>query len=894
MNLHIEVAVPDGTPATVRGGLLERFGSRFLQTQGFGVVEQVRLTGLEVDLLASAGPETGEKLFVECKAHRNPLATEVIMKLYGQVMMKQYSSGWLLSASPLSKDAKGIDEEWQRKPPDERRKLQIYTPDKLIRRLIDAKLIVSPASLSRIDSYKYSDDAYLLITPFGDYWSLVILDSSTNLRSGTHIFFADTGRPASAAIGEQVKTTDATTADLDLFFEWQTRKDSHQSLLSDELQSIVPVQMADDWADYRPSRPEDFVGRDQLQQDVLSLLDSARSRTSSTRLFAVKAPSGWGKSSFVLKIAQRAAAIAHGKRNFVYAVDSRAASSQRFAELALYSAVQKAAQAGFVDGEERLEVGGSDAPFASESMGRMLTQLHAENKIICLIFDQFEELLYKENLAPLFKDIRTLCDAVVEAQANFIIGFSWKTDGTIPPEHDAYYMWHSLSDRRREFELTVLSDSDVNKAINRFAKEIGQPVAPQIRRLLHDHSQGFPWLLKKLCIHVLQQVNSGLDQSEVLVRALKIEDLFKKDLEGLSEPQFDCIKQIAEEAPADFYKISRTYGDAIVNQLLDHRLIIRSGARLSIYWDIFREYVLNERVPYISTTYVPQANIPSYLKAVKILFSSRRTTYEYLAKELRVSVRTADNIVRDLVMVGHAEANRQAGRVLSITDEDEARTAFISFCESHVIYRSLDLSFGRGQAFTVDDVIDIARGAYSARGVSEKVSSPYARRLLSWLIAVGLARREAHFYYLTKPIGAGMSFEIRPTRRSMGIFLGGSTPVKVVAACGMILSGNSLKTVEAEHGRYPISDMLNLDVIDEAGVLQAHGGSPTEIVTEAVRRSTTFVAAADFLANNKDGKGFEAGRMLAEYLQVQWSDASCVRNGSSLLCWVRWVNAHRN
>ncbi len=53
----------------------------------------------------------------------------------------------------------------------------------------------------------------------------------------------------------------------------------------------------------------------------------------------------------------------------------------------------------------------------------MLRKLVYDGKIICLIFDQFEELLYKEDLSLIFNEIRSLCDAIVEAQANFLIGF---------------------------------------------------------------------------------------------------------------------------------------------------------------------------------------------------------------------------------------------------------------------------------------------------------------------------------------------------------------------------------------------------------------------------------------------------------------------------------------
>jgi len=145
-------------------------------------------------------------------------------------------------------------------------------------------------------------------------------------------------------------------------------------------------------------------------------------------------------------------------------------------------------------------------------MRELTAMLSREQKLICLIFDQFEELLYKDELEPVFDEIRALCNAVDEAQENVLIGFSWKTDGTIPPEHRAYHLWHGLSDRRLEFELTPFSEAEVSTALNRFAKELGS-------LSLHRSDDSFkiiariPWLLKKLCIHIFDLVRTGMDQS---------------------------------------------------------------------------------------------------------------------------------------------------------------------------------------------------------------------------------------------------------------------------------------------------------------------------------------------------------------------------------------------
>lgn len=107
----IEVVVHPDTSTTERGRVLERLAAKFLATQNFSVEQEVRLTATEVDLLA-AEKNTGEKIFVECKAYRSTIAGEVLHKLLGNVTFRKYSSGWLLSTFALGKEAKGFAEEW--------------------------------------------------------------------------------------------------------------------------------------------------------------------------------------------------------------------------------------------------------------------------------------------------------------------------------------------------------------------------------------------------------------------------------------------------------------------------------------------------------------------------------------------------------------------------------------------------------------------------------------------------------------------------------------------------------------------------------------------------------------------------------------------------------------
>ncbi|PNX45475.1 MAG: hypothetical protein BV456_13545, partial [Thermoplasmata archaeon M8B2D] len=64
--------------------------------------------------------------------------------------------------------------------------------------------------------------------------------------------------------------------------------------------NIVSIKAGDEWVNYRPSRPEDFVGRVKILKDIFVFLDQVRLSETETRALGLLAPSGWGKSSTIV------------------------------------------------------------------------------------------------------------------------------------------------------------------------------------------------------------------------------------------------------------------------------------------------------------------------------------------------------------------------------------------------------------------------------------------------------------------------------------------------------------------------------------------------------------------------------------------------------------------
>ena len=123
--MRIEVATAPDSTTKEKGDLLESLATKFLETQGFEVTTQVRLTAGELDLLCNH-KVSGKKIYVECKAHRGPLSSVPLTNILGKIEFHNYEEGWLVSTGALGKDAKGFTAEWEAKPPAKRAKLSIY------------------------------------------------------------------------------------------------------------------------------------------------------------------------------------------------------------------------------------------------------------------------------------------------------------------------------------------------------------------------------------------------------------------------------------------------------------------------------------------------------------------------------------------------------------------------------------------------------------------------------------------------------------------------------------------------------------------------------------------------------------------------------------------------
>jgi hypothetical protein len=404
-------------------------------------------------------------------------------------------------------------------------------------------------------------------------------------------------------------------------------------------------------------------------------------------------------------------------------------------------------------------------------------------------------------------------------------------------------------------------------------------------------------LLKKLCIHVYNQVRNGIDQTEIIGQALNIEELFKRELEELPGNELSCIQRIATDSPAEFFKIENIFGGDTVSSLINKRLILRSGSRLILYWDIFRDYVLTKKVPHIPVSYIPQTDIHRYIEALKVVLNHGETSISGIMQAIKVGEGTADNIIRDMVMIGNAESIRKDKTIKLLQQNDiEAVKRMSEFWKSHIIYRHLINEKGVGFVTNQEEIQQILKSEYSSSDFAAKTWDAYSKRIIRWWETLGLIIENGNLLVQSSESSLKDLKQISIKSRRAGLcnFLGVAPPKVVSSVIRMIMSGITNKQTLLSNGcRNSLYVLYSLSLLSDNGcnvtLVDLPFNDVNEWLAEKANRAETITYVMNILEINPNLSSKEIGDSLAEKLNFNWSDSTKKRYGSALAVWCKWI-----
>ncbi|MCY1701805.1 hypothetical protein [Deinococcus sp. SL84] len=513
----------------------------------------------------------------------------------------------------------------------------------------------------------------------------------------------------------------------------------------------------------------------------------------------------------------------------------------------------------------------------------------------------------KPDLFEIFNAVRDLAFDLEAKQQPMVLGFAWKTDTSQVQGHPGYHLWHQLNDRRKTLPIREFGSKDMVKIIDHAEKEERTRLNGVLNSRIIEQCQGYPWLLKKLLVHVFQRIDTGEAQYSLLDRDLDVEMLFKEDLSQLGEDSIRCLRYVAANAPISIFDVEDSFGSETTNHLINSRLLVRSGMNYVIYWDIFRDYINEGKVPYIPWTRTFQRDPQASIQVLQVLYTLNEGTSGAIKEHLDFSERATQNILTDLYSLQLVD--KKDSDVYFIPDYvSEITPSFIANHASrqlikHLVYIQLCGEWEKGTLHSNEEFIEVF-SKYHPRSndFSNQTITMYANNLRRWLVFAGLL--EIKDNSLIRPIGVGAQKGVQsPQKTGIGTFLGTSSPETLIALL------RHLKAKKGNDSTKNLHDLRYRNAIKDArelGLILSSSEKGVTLIFESLEDDQLITLAASFILRQpliiriKELASLtspvltdsEITEFIKNEVNPDWAEVSAKRYVNGLRRYMDWAEQH--
>jgi Mn-dependent DtxR family transcriptional regulator len=729
------VIIFDEKNSSKKGTYFEKLINNIFIQQRYKVQGNVNFTGMEFDLLCQHKDRDNEQILVECKA-KDKLSSDEITKFAFNVSHKKIKYGYFLYTKNFAHQVQGIINEFKGDVDKRYDNLYFWNSEKIIELLIEFKQIkkfefpMNKFDLKKVTLF-FSFEGFYYIPLFSDtiqpkYFSIFNSKTLENINDNETI----------EHIKKYIKDIEQLT-----FYSFETKRDNKVNIskLDDEIETIAEVRESQSWHDLKPASFQYFIGRDEFINKITNLLKDIIEKKISDKVFYIDGKSGWGKSSLLVALRGKYRNKYYKNRYFTYVVDSRSANSQSFISLAFTSMLEKATKENFIPKKlSSISIPSHFDILGAKEINDLEKYLEVNNKALVLVFDQFEDIFRKESILKSF--FKLLTDINLH-ESNIILGFSWKSETIYSADEKevtallSQSKEHSIAITMSEFGM-----KESTQLIKQLEKDISEKLDDEFKRRIIDTSQGFPWLIKKLCVHIykqLQEDNITLD--DLFSQDLNVESLFKKDLEDCNDKEIRALRLIAQRAYEgnmfDRIEVNETIPESIITDLTNKNLIIKTATKYNIYWDIFRDYLVTDEVPKVGENYLIRIRPNSAFDILTVFKKRTEMTLTEVSSYVSNTEGTVGNQLRELRSFGLIEYKDEKYSLKDTNfeiNEENFKNYLKEKLQKHTFY--LELIKIKDKKIGLEEVIEIIKNKNNTGSkYKEKTLLDYAQKFLVWL-----------------------------------------------------------------------------------------------------------------------------------------------------------------
>lgn len=722
----------DENNTSKKGNYFENLVNNIFSQQRYEIDGNINVTGQEFDLICTHKDRSNEKILIECKAKQSLSSTDLNLFNF-KVSDNNFTHGIFIYNRNFEHQAGGtLVDKW--KQDDRYKNLSFWNGKKVIELLVESKQIKK----FEFDNETFQLTKVILFFSYDGFYYIPLFSSTTQ-----PMYFSIYNAKTLDVVNDSdtidiVKKHIKDTQQIEYYMLLDESEKVANKQIDKELESIAEVSESNSWYDYKPASIKYFVGRDEFTQKMMNLFKDILNKSTENRVFYIDGKSGWGKSSLLVSLKGKLRNKFHKNKYFAYLVDSRSANSQSFIALAFNSMLKKAYRDDFIPEEfSSVTIPSYFDIMNAREIEALEKYLVENNKLLILVFDQFEDIFRKESILDSF--FKLLTD-IKSHQSNIILGFSWKNETIISA--DEKNISRLLSQSKEHAVSITMSEFTLNeskKFIKQLEDSIQKKLDGEFKRRIIDNSQGFPWLVKKLCVHIYKQIQAGVTLDTLFSQDLNVESLFKGDLEECNPEEIKALNLIANRAYENnmfnLIEVNEIVSENIITDLTNKNLIIKTGTKYNIYWDIFRDYLVTGEVPRVGETYLIRSTPNPVFEILSIFDNKSDMTLDEISNFTSNQTGTVDNLLRTLRDLGLV---KYANEEFSIKDKDfkineiNFRHFLNKKLQNHTVY--LELVKIKDKQITLEDVIEIIKYQNNTgTDYKEKTLIDYAQKFLVWL-----------------------------------------------------------------------------------------------------------------------------------------------------------------
>lgn len=607
-----------------KGLLFEELLKAYLEQSGYKVELRKKHNSLEYDIEGKL-KATNQTIIGEAKAHSKNMSGQTLSAFVGKLLplglTEKKIHGLFLSLSPLTPEADeyyssiksmGVTSKTGHKLYQEiSNTLGLPNDDTLQSMALSAKYDVVVSNILKTDT--------------GIFKLLILKNTKSGTPSSFAIFNSNGDEINDQPYINLIRNNISELSGLEFINISNQSAQKNTEVVNREIS--YGLSLGTDWADYRlPASPQVFVGRKQFIENVELHIKSS----DIPHVIQIKSRSGVGKSSVISFLENKLSGLGfstelHDSRDVktiydVFSLIARFVKSHRIPT-------------------NYIEVDNLLFDFSDK--------LDKQKGIFFV--DQFESTF---STPEIFECYEYIAKTITNINGGIYIVFARKND-QLTTYDDSRVSLSRINSLSKNYVLPDFEKDESIHLLNKINENTNNTLSREILPYVIEFSQGFPWLLKRTISHVLKLTSQGESQRELIGAGLKLNDLFEEELEGLDEIEKGYLTRIASKLPADFKELQYQFDEdpilaKVLDKLTELRLVRLSGATYDTYNDVFKEYLVYQKLPEFRQLIIYRLSPGSVIKPFHKMINMKKISIESITKEIDVSEGYAFNLVKEL------------------------------------------------------------------------------------------------------------------------------------------------------------------------------------------------------------------------------------------------------